>query len=319
MHVTFLDTETLGHDIDFQALSSQAQVWKSYLNTNPEKTREHIGDAEVVISNKVVIDKKIMLACPKLRYIAVCATGYNNIDIKAASELNIAVSNVTGYGTNSVAQHVLSQILCLATHIIDYHQDCQQGLWSESPQFCLMHRPVIELKNKTLGIIGYGELGAAVATLCQAIGMKILIGEQPNSPLRPGRTPFKELIEQSDFISLHCPLNDTTRSLIDADVLQKMKNSAYIINTARGGIVDETALIAALKNGTIAGAAVDVLTEEPPSLDHPMLDNSIPNLILTPHSAWTSSNARENMITMLADQLQSYRQGKIINPIHPTH
>ena len=263
-------------------------------------------DAEVVISNKVVLDRSVLASAPRLRLICVAATGTNNVDLQAAAELGISVCNVTGYATPSVVQHVFALILSLNRHVIEYDAAVRAGAWARSEHFCLLDFPIRELAGRRLGIIGYGTLGKAVAEVAPAFGLEVLIGDHRGAAPRPGRTEFNELLRRADIITLHCPLTDDTRGLIGAEELAMMKTDALLINAARGGIVDEPALARALRAGEIGGAGVDVLTSEPPSEGNPLLAGDIPNLIVTPHVAWASRESRQRLVDELVENIRSF-------------
>jgi len=256
-----------------------------------------------------VLNREHFEACPELKTIAVVATGLNNIDLGAAKAHDIKVMNVTNYGRSTVAQHTMALILALATWLLDYNRDARNGQWAKSDMFCLMDYPIMELEGKTLGIVGYGDLGQGVAERAKAFGMNIVLGCRPGQ--EPGevdgypRVPLDDLLMQADVLSLHCLLTEETHNMIGARELGLMKSSALLINTSRGGLVDESALADALRNGDIAGAGFDVLTEEPPRNGNPLLADDIPNLILTPHSAWASREARQRIVEITAQNLAS--------------
>lgn len=317
MHGVFLDFQSLDKgDLDRRHLETSLENLTYHANTSPELVGQRIMHAEVVITNKVGLHGDVLTQASSLKLICVAATGTNIIDLPATRELGITVSNCQGYGTPSVSQHVMTLILALYTRLLDYHHAVQQGDWQRSDQFCLLDFPIQELQGKTLGIVGYGTLGKAVAKLASAFGMQILIAQRPENPTPPDssepRVPLRELLPKVDVLSLHCPLTEATYHLIGAPELGRMKRTAFLINTARGGIVDETALTEALRGGEIAGAGVDVLSEEPPRQGNVLLDPSIPNLILTPHSAWGSLEARQRIMDQLTENIQAYRKG---NPI----
>lgn len=224
--------------------------------------------------------------------------------------------NCQAYGTSAVAQHTLMLMLNLATSFLPYQQKLQQGEWQKATQFCLLDAPIVELSGKTLGIVGYGELGKAVAKLAEAFGMKVIIGSLPNRPTDASRVPFAELLPQADFLSLHCPLTEDTRNLISHAELEAMKSSAFLINCARGGIVDEAALAQALCAGKIAGAATDVLTVEPPKEGNILLDPDIPNLIVTPHNAWGSVDARQRIVDQMTENVKAFQAGQPIRQVN---
>lgn len=273
--------------------------------TDAADTSTRLQDTDIVISNKVMIDAAVITACPRLKFIAVTATGLNNIDQDAARARGIAVANVHGYGTHAVAQHTFALMLALCNRLHDYSADAVNGRWSASPDFCLMTYPIRDLASSTLGIIGYGELGQAVARLATAFGMRVLIAEGEAGPA-DGRTPLASVLQQADIISLHCLLSPHTENLINAARLARMKRGALLVNTARGGLVDEAALIAALRSGQLGGAALDVLSVEPPPVDQPLLATGIPNLLITPHCAWSSSGARQRLLDATVENIRRF-------------
>lgn len=277
----------------------------------PDQAAERIREAEIVISNKVILDASVLAQADKLKLICVAATGTNNIDIDYCSAHGITVCNVRDYATASVVQHTFTLILALNTRLLDYQKAVNQGEWSRSKQFCLLDFPIAELQGKTLGIVGHGVLGKAVADLAHAFGMSVLVSNRPGSHDCPiGRTPLEAVIAESDIISLHCPLADNTHKLVSKRFLDQMQSHALLINTARGGLVDEQALATALVNGSIGGAGLDVLSQEPPPLTHPLLSGNIPNLIITPHTAWASQPSRQRLLNQLADNISAYFNGQ---------
>ena len=317
MKAVFLDYESLDkNDLDFSQLKSAFDELILYPSTTAEQILERIQNVDVVISNKVVIDANMMEQCHKLKLILISATGTNNVDLNKAKSKGIMVCNCQGYGTAAVAQHTISLMLALSTSLLKYNQAVQQGEWNKSPIFCLLDFPIIELSGKTLGIIGYGELGQAVARLAEAFGMNVIIGSLPNRPSDQSRVPFTDLLAQVDFLSFHCPLTDETRDLMGDQQFDLMKKSAFLINCARGGIVNEQALADALRQGKIAGAATDVLFVEPPKAGNILLADDIPNLIITPHSAWGSREARQRMVNQLFENTQAFKHGQPIRQVN---
>ncbi|WP_211830007.1 D-2-hydroxyacid dehydrogenase [Kistimonas asteriae] len=307
MKGVILDWATLGPGVDISPLTDIDLEWTVYDMTSPEEVAERIQDAAVVLSNKVVITREHMATFPALRYIGVMATGMNNVDLEAAGQWGIKVTNVTGYGTASVAQHAFALILSLATSQPHYARASRDGTWSASPMFCLLDYPIMELQGRKLLIIGYGELGQAVFRLAEAFGMEVLIAAIPGSPTcARDRMALDEGLAQADVVSLHCPLTEQTRHLIDSRRLSLMQPHALLINTARGGLVDEDALSEALKQGRLGGAGFDVLSEEPPVNGNVLLDSNIPNLIVTPHCAWASKSARQKLVNMAADNVIAF-------------
>ncbi|NVK24001.1 MAG: D-2-hydroxyacid dehydrogenase [Gammaproteobacteria bacterium] len=305
----FLDSATLGPDVNLELLTRGDIDWTFYDYTTADETHERTKDADIVITNKVVLNKATLVKSPKLKLICVAATGMNNIDLDAAQNQNIQVKNVTNYAGSSIAQLVFSYILQLITHSAQYHELVHQGAWCQSKSFCLFDYPIVELEGKTIGLIGYGNLAKSVEKIANAFGMQILIAEHKGEDdVRNGRTGFQQVLTHSDIISLHCPLIESTTHLIGENEFNLMKTSAILINTARGGIVDEKALMAAIKNESIAGAATDVLTEEPPKSDHILLQESFPNLIITPHIAWASLEARTRLLKQVVQNIHTFIQ-----------
>ena len=317
MKAVFLDYESLDqHDLDLSALEASFDTLSLYPSTSQAQLLERVQHADVLISNKVIVDAATIQQCPNLKLILISATGTNNIDLIQARAQGIVVCNCQGYGTSAVAQHTLTLMLALATSLLQYDRAVQQGQWNKSPIFCLLDFPIVELEGKTLGILGYGELGQAVAKLAEAFGMKVLVGSLPNRPSDSSRIPFTELLAQVDFLSLHCPLTEDTRDLIDAKAFDAMKPSAFLINCARGGIVNEQALADALVQGKIAGAATDVLTVEPPKEGNVLLESHLPNLIVTPHSAWGSVDARQRIVQQMVENAEAFKAGQPIRQVN---
>ena len=317
MKAVFLDYESLDkNDLDFSQLKAAFDELILYPSTTPEQVLERVQDVDVIISNKVMIDANTIEHCRHLKLILISATGTNNVDLVKATAKGVVVCNCQGYGTSAVAQHTIALMLALATSLLKYDQAVKQGQWNNSPIFCLMDFPIIELSGKTLGILGYGELGKAVAKLAEAFGMNVLVGALPNRSSGEKRVPFAELLPQVDFLTLHCPLTDETKDLINTQQFDLMKNSAFLINCARGGIVNEQALADALRQGKIAGAATDVLSVEPPKDGNVLLAEDIPNLIITPHSAWGSVQARQRMMNQLFENAEAFKQGQPIRQVN---
>lgn len=309
MKAVFLDATTVGNDVDLTPIERVTGDMVKHGATSPGDVLERIRGFDTVLVNKVVLAREHIEQCPELKTIAVVATGLNNVDLKAAKDHGIRVLNVTNYGRSTVAQHTMALMLALATRLLDYDRDVRAGRWRKSDMFCLMDHPILELEGRTLGIIGFGDLGQGVAERAKAFGMKILLGARPGQPAGETggypRIPLDELLPQVDVLSLHCLLTDETRNLIGTRELQMMKPDALLINTSRGGLVDEQALSDALRNGVIGGAGFDVLTEEPPRNGNPLLADGIPNLIVTPHSAWASREARQRIVEITAHNLAS--------------
>ncbi|GFM83970.1 glycerate dehydrogenase [Pseudomonas cichorii] len=306
----FLDHTSLDlGDLDLGALRESFGELVLHDSTAPDQVIDRLKGAQVAISNKIVLDADTFAACPDLKLVLVTATGTNNVDLVSAREHGVTVCNCQGYGTPSVAQHTLLLLLALATRLPDYQKAVQQGLWQKSSQFCLLDFPIVELEGKTLGLLGHGELGGAVARLAEAFGMRVLLGQIPGRPARPDRLPLEELLPQIDALTLHCPLNEHTRNMIGARELQLLKPQALVVNTARGGLIDEQALADALRNGHLGGAASDVLSVEPPVAGNPLLADDIPRLIITPHSAWGAREARQRIVSQVIENAQAFFAG----------
>lgn len=312
----FLDTATLDKgDLDLSQLAATPFDWEFHTNTTREQVPDRIRQASLVVSNKVILDRTVLRHAAELKLICVAATGTNNVDLKAAAEQGIGVTNVTGYGTATVAQHTFSLILALTTRLLEYQAAVRRGDWQRSNMFCLMDFPIREIAGKTLGIVGYGTLGRGVARIAEAFDMEILLAQRPGGTPQPDRLPLRELLPRVDILTLHCPLTPATENLIGTAELALMRPDALLINTARGGIVDEQALADALRAGTLGGAGVDVLTREPPSDDNPLLQDDVPNLIVTPHNAWASREARQRLLDGVTANIRDYLAGGSANRV----
>ncbi|MDH2997628.1 glycerate dehydrogenase [Pasteurellaceae bacterium LFhippo2] len=284
--------------------------WTEYDTTSAEQTFERAKDADIVVTSKVLFGRELMAKLPKLKLIAITATGTNNVDLVAAKELGIAVKNVTGYSSVTVPEHVLGMIFSLKHSLMSYHRDqVTSDRWATCGQFCYTDFPITDVRGSTLGIFGKGNLGTEVGRLAELVGMKVLYAEHKGATtIREGYTPFEEVFKQADIITLHCPLTETTQNLINKDTLALMKPTAYLINTGRGPLVDEDALLAALENGTIAGAALDVLVKEPPAIDNPLIQAAkrLPNILITPHVAWASDSAVTTLVNKVAQNIEEF-------------
>lgn len=313
--LVFLDAGTLA-GIDLSALQPAGATLQCFDHTPRAEIVNRLQHASVAITNKVELTDSIMRQLPALKLICVAATGVNNIDLQAAAQLGIKVANVRGYANTAVPQHVMALLLALTNKVAQYHQATQQGRWSQSRHFCLLDYPLAELAEKTFVVVGYGALGQASAKLATAFGMNIVIAEQPHARLcRPGRVAFHQALAQADVISLHCPLTADTEHLFNAQVFALLKPTAVLINTARGGLIDEVALLKALQNGQLAGAALDVLHQEPPAPDNPLLNAGLANLIITPHMAWATAEARQRMVAQLASHIAAFFKGQPLPPL----
>lgn len=312
----FLDYASLHpQDLDASCLQQVAADWHWREHTADDELVDAIVDAEVVVVNKVVLARRHLLHARSLKLICVAATGVNNIDLDAARELAVTVCNARGYATASVVQHVFALLLTLVTRLDDYRRDVRNGQWSRSNFFCLLDYPVRELQGMTLGIVGYGELGRAVAAVAEAFGMQVRLARRNAGDRRAGRVDLHRLLPQVDVLSLHCPLTADNHHLIGEEELALMRNDAILINTARGALVDEAALQTALQSGQIAGAALDGLAQEPPAVDHPLIRAALPNLIVTPHSAWVSREARQRLLQQVADNIRAFAAGRPCNVV----
>jgi glycerate dehydrogenase len=312
----FLDLDSIDRDdLDLSKLNAVVDRWYWHGLVKEGELNEALAGADVVVSNKVILADDHLSRAEDLKLVCIAATGTNNIDLEAAARNNIAVCNVDGYATPSVVQHVFTLLLVLTTRFNEYTSAVKQGDWSRSNFFCLLDYPIRELAGKTIGIVGYGHLGRAVASIAEAFGMKVLLAKRNIEDTRPDRVALHDLLPQVDVLSLHCPLTEETRGLIGADELSLMKKDAVLINTARGGLVDEDALLDALKTQEIGGAGLDVLEKEPPPVGYPLLKDELPNLIVTPHTAWASQESRQRLIDEIALNIAAFKAGKLRNAV----
>ncbi len=317
MRGVFLDLASLAEkDLDLSAFADLLDDWRTYPATGADERLAHIGDAEIVVTNKVVLDDLLLQAAPNLKLICLTATGYNNVAIETARDLGIPVCNIVAYATDSVVQHVFALMLAHHTRLFDYNAAVRAGEWSRSAQFCLLDYPVRELRGMTLGIVGFGELGQGVARIAEAFGMQVLVSQRPGGGVAAGRYPFEQVLEAADVLTLHVPLLDSTHQLIDEAALARMKPTALLINTSRGAVVDNVALADALRRGEIGGAGIDVLDVEPPPPGHPLLADDIPNLIVTPHSAWAGRQARQNAVDQTVENIRAFLAGSARNLVN---
>jgi len=324
MKTVFLDFGSL-HPADLRLDSMQEELGNVELwpATAPSDYPARAKNAEVLVVNKLRLNTAAMDAAPALKLICLAATGTDNVDITAARKRGIAVSNIREYCTASVVQHVFALILALNQNLFQQRIQVTNGEWQQSTQFCLLDPPFRELRDQTLGLIGLGTLGSSVAGVARAFGMRVIATRLPWRVIAPPsdagqmvpRLPLNEVLQQADVLSLHCPLNDDTRHIIDGDALEQMKLDALLINTARGGLVDSAALVSALQNEEIAGAGIDVLPEEPPVQGDPLLDILLPNLIVTPHIAWSAREARQRALDEIVANIIAFRNGEKRNRI----
>ena len=301
MKAVFLDFATMGPGLDVAPLRRLLPELELFEITVDDQIAERIHDVEIVLGNKVPLTKERIQSNPALRFIGLTATGTDNVDLIAAKKHSVAVCNIRAYCTQSVAEHVFGLLLNLTHNLTQYNAAVRAGEWQQSEDFCLLSFPIRELSAMTLGIVGFGDLGKGVARIGEAFGMEVIISARPGAEtVADDRVAFDELLRRSDVISLHCPLTDETAGLFGEAEFNAMKSNAILINTARGGLVDSTALVAALHNGDIGGAAIDVLPTEPPVDGDPLLDSDSPNLLVTPHVAWGTNEARQTAINELA-------------------
>lgn len=293
-----------------------AHEWTDHDETAADQIVDRLQSATIAICNKLPLRAPELSRLPQLKLIAVAATGVDNIDLDYCQQNEIAVCNARHYAGASLPEHVLLLMLALRRNLQAYVVDVNAGEWQQAKQFCLLDHPIHDLRGTTLGIIGYGFLGQAVGKLSRAVGMKLLIAERKDATsIRPERVSFDEVFKNSDVITLHCPLTDETRNLIDQQELATMKREALLINTARGGLVNESALLKALREDEIAGAAFDVLSEEPPRHGNALLEAQLPNLIVTPHIAWASREAMQTLADQLVASLEAFVRGEMLNRV----
>lgn len=302
-----LDRATLDcDDIDWSPIASQLDALKTHESTACSEVNERVAGYDVVFTNKVVLNAETLSRNTHIKLVCVLATGTNNIDLDAAKSLGIEVLNVTAYGTPSVVQHVFSLILALARRLPEHFDAAMHGHWANQDQFCLLDYPMTDLSGKTLGIIGYGTLGQGVAKAGTAFGLNVKVAEREGQAVRTDRYAYEDVISNSDILSLHCPLTSKNEGFVNQAFLESMPSTAWLINTARGGLVNETDLAHALDTGVIAAAALDVLSKEPPSQDSPLLRKKRNNLLITPHVAWATPLARQKIIELTAANLKAF-------------
>jgi glycerate dehydrogenase len=313
VRIVFLERESV--DAQFRR-PAPAHEWVEHAHTGADQVVARLQGAQIAILNKARLDAAALAALPALRMVAIAATGSDNVDLAACRARGVVVSNVRGYATTTVPEHVMALMLALSRRLFDYAADVAAGRWARASNFCLLDHPIRDLRGATLGLVGGGSLGQGVAELARGFGMRVKFSERPGATqVREGRTDFDTLLREADVLSLHCPLNDTTRHLINADTLARMKPTALLINTARGALVDEAALSAALRAGRIAGAALDVLSQEPPAAPNPLLAGDVPNLIVTPHVAWASGAAMQALADQVVDNIEAFMAGTPCNTL----
>jgi glycerate dehydrogenase len=318
MKIVVLDGYTLNPgDLSWKRLEQIGEV-KIYDRTSPEEVANRIGDAEVVFTNKTVLSRETFDQAKNVKFVGVLATGYNVVDIAAAKEKNIVVTNIPTYGTSAVSQFTFALLLEMCHHVWVHNEEVKKGVWTNCPDFCFWNFPLIELSGKTIGVIGFGRIGQAVANIAMSFGMKVLAYDTyKNQALENANLKYAELDEiyrNADVISLHVPLFESTKGMINNENISKMKKSAMIINTSRGPLINEQDLAEALNNGIIAGAAVDVLSTEPAKIDNPLL--TAKNCIVTPHIAWAPIESRERLLNIAVDNLEAFLAGNIVNQVN---
>ncbi len=314
MHIVYLDAHTLNPgDLDWAPLTSLGNV-TFYDRTSPAQIVERAKEAEIVLVNKVKMSRETLGQLPKLRYIGVTATGYDIVDMQTARELNITVTNVRGYGTDSVAQHTFALLLELALNVGRHNQSVHAGEWERSPDFCYWKSPMVELAGKTLGLVGYGDIGKKVAAIGRAMGMTIVAYKRhPYDSPNVRFVNLPTLFAESDVVSLHCPMTSENKGFVNQDLLATMKPSAFLINTSRGALINETDLTEALNKRVLAGAGLDVLSTEPPTRENPLL--TAQNCVITPHIAWASVEARGRLLASVVENMKAFLAGTPINVV----
>jgi len=311
--IVFLEKESIRAAV---RRPSFPHTWAEFDQTTPDQVLDRLHDATIVITNKVRLPGDLLARLPRLRLIAEAATGTDNIDLAWCHEHGLPVTNIRGYAADTVPEHVFMLLLALRRQLPAYRDDVAAGRWQRSPTFCFFDHPIRDLRGTTLGIFGRGSLGRGTARLAEAFGMRVLWSERKGATaVREGYASFDAVLAEADAISLHCPLNDGTRGMIGAAELRAMKRDAVLINTARGGLVDETALLLALKEGWIAGAGFDVLSKEPPREGNPLLDVQLPNLIVTPHVGWSSDKAMQALADQLIENMEAFVRGEERNRV----
>jgi len=318
MKAVFLDFATVGaEELDRSSLEKAMPGIRFFDTTTPGQVAKRIAAAEAVLLNKVRLDAGLLSQATDLRFIGLTATGVDNVDLEAAKEQGIAVCNIRSYCTQSVVEHVFGTLLTLTHSLHRFNAAVREGAWQESEEFCLLGYPLRELSAMTMGIVGYGDLGQAVARTAEHFGMQVLVARRPGTKKKndDGRTDLETLLQEADVISLHCPLTDDTRGLIGERELGLMKKDAILVNTARGALVDSAALASAIKAERIGGAAIDVLAQEPPVDGDPLLDCDSPRLFVTPHIAWGTREARQTALDQLAAAWIAFDRGEEYNRV----
>ncbi len=316
--IVFLDRKTIGPSVDLKRPHFPHE-WEEYEKTAPGEVVERARDADIIITNKVPIDTDTLTQLPKLRMIAVAATGYDILDVPACDAANVAVANVRGYAVQTVPEHVMALMLALSRSIVPYRADVIAGEWQRAGQFTFFAHPIRDLADQTLGLIGYGAIGQAVDRLAQAFGMRVLVAGKKGEAAPPdGRAPFDQVMRESDIITLHLPLTPDSRDLLAAPEFAVMERKPIIINTARGGLVNEADLVAALDAGQVRGIGFDTMTKEPPGLDNPLMQIADrPNVIITPHCAWASDTAMQTLWNQVIANIEAFHREGEANVVSP--
>ncbi|MCD4499100.1 D-2-hydroxyacid dehydrogenase [Chromobacterium vaccinii] len=310
-NVVFLDRDSLPVPVPVFGFPVH---YREYPATAAHEIAAHAAEADVVISNKVPLSRDTIAGLPNLKLIAIAATGYNHVDLEACRERGVAVCNIRHYGDHTVAEHAFMLMMALMKNLPAYQRDVAAGVWSQSRQFCHFGAPIREVRGATLAIVGSGGIGGRLAEMARAFGMEVVFAERKAAgEAREGRVSFAEALARADVVSLHCPLTDETRGMIAQPELMAMKPGAILINTARGGLVDEADLVAALKYGQLGGAGFDVLSSEPPSPGNPLLKARLPNLIVTPHVGWASGEAMGRLAAQLVANIEAFARGEKLN------
>jgi glycerate dehydrogenase len=307
-HVVFLERDSLKVEVRRPNLE---HTYEEFARTTADEVVSQLQNATVAIINKAGLNEETLAQLPKLKMVAIAATGYDAIDVSACRRHDIVVANIRNYAVHTVPEHVFAMVLALRRNLLAYRQEIKQGGWQSSEQFCLFTHEISELFGATMGIVGDGAIGRGTSAIARGFGMRVLFAHH-ESPRKKdvALTPFDQVLAESDILSLHCPLTPATRGLISMNELRRMKRNALLINTARGGLVDEAALVQALEEGVIAGAGFDVLTNEPPKDGNPLLDLQLPNFILTPHVAWASTQAMRFLADQLIDNIEAWAAGR---------
>jgi glycerate dehydrogenase len=309
MRAVFLDYDTVSNgDLDVSGLRAAVEQLELF-DLDAAKIAQQMRDADIVLVNKLALNRELLLGAANLKLITLAATGTNNVDLLAARERGIGVCNLRAYCTASVAQHVWALILSLTQHIAEYSRLSRDGSWVRNEAKAVLAHPIRELSGRIFGVIGWGELGKATARIAETFGMQVVVANRPGGARSADRLDLDGLLRMADIVSCHCPLTDATRGMIGARELALMKPDALLINTARGALIDNTALAAALRAGRLGGAGLDVLPEEPPVHGNPLLDADLPNLLVTPHVAWSAREARQRCLDEMAENIRDFRRG----------